>query len=342
MHRVTLLLLGLVMVLGLVNPAAAQVRDRVEEELRNTDEGLAQAREIVLESRSARAANIFQSAVRLQERAWEEFRSDRLLVAGKLTREAREVGMRALSTAREDGRLSQRAQRELEKGVTALTLARESFDGAPSDQARRLLEEARAQLERGRAQYQEANYEPAIRLAVSAQRLVKQALGTDAGTSVDLVLRQLERTDNLIQRVRDAVRESGDEDAARVLGQAQELQGKAWEAQRAGRLRMAYATTREARSIANRAAALIRGSVDGDTAAAALEETDRLLDRAREIIRDAGDERARKLLEKGTEHQVRAKDLLRDRDVRASLAETRVARSLAKRALSIAEGGSGI
>ena len=339
-HRSALLVVGLVLLLGPSPAAFAQGADRLEEELRRTDEGLQQAREVVLESRSARARIQLEQAGRVQERAWGAFRDGRPVIAAGLTREAREAGLRAVTLAREDGRLRERAQRELEKGVHALSVAREAFDTPPSDNARRLLEEARAQLERGRTQMQEAHYEPAIRLAVSAQRLVKQALGADAGAGADLVLRQIERTEELIDRVRDAVRESGNAEAARILEQAADLQSGAREAYREGRLRMAYAGTREARALANRAAALVRGAPDESAARDALEETDRLLDRTADLVRESGDDAARRMLDKARDHQSRARDLLGRDDVRTSLAETRVARSLAKRALALIGSGT--
>ena len=46
------------------------------------------------------------------------------------------------------------------------------------------------------------------------------------------------------------------------------------------------------------------------------------------------------MLDKARDHQSRARDLLGRDDVRTSLAETRVARSLAKRALALIGSGT--
>ena len=118
------------------------------------------------------------------------------------------------------------------------------------------------------------------------------------------------------------------------------VQSEAQEAYRDGRLVTAFTMTRQARNLVNRAALLAHGPLDDDSVSRALDETDRVLDTAAEIVDSSPSEIAEKLLEKAREHQVRAHDLADRGELRASLAETRVSRSLAKRALRLArEGG---
>jgi hypothetical protein len=312
--------------------------DRVEEALRRTDEALQRAREIVRETDSRRARELLERAAGLQDSAWKQHHGSHPVMAGRLTVEARRLALRAVALAKEDAALQSRARLEGERALRALQRARETFDGAPGPQAARRLEEARSQIERGRVQLHEQHYEAALRLTLSAQRLIKQALGSVAGEDGAAATRELERTDRLIERVLPVVRDSGDEEARRVLDSGMSLQNEAWEALRAGRLRMAYATTREARGLVNRAAALVRGPVDVDAVARALAETDRLLEQAADVVRDSRNERAIQLLERATEHQERASRFLGDERLRPALAETRVARSLAKRAMRMAQG----
>jgi tetratricopeptide (TPR) repeat protein len=332
----------LTLFLGSVSPCAAQgAGDRIREELMRTDDGLARAAEVVSESDSQRARELLKQARIVQDGAWGQFRSRHFTVAGRLTQEARKLGARALTMAREDNTLRNRAERELEKAARALRRARDELGENPNEQAVQLLEEARAQIQRGRQQLGEQNYEVALRLAVSAQRLIRQGAGTGVGGSDRRILRELERTDSLIDRARPIVRESGNEEAMRVLERAISLQDDAWGAYRDGRPRRALNFTREARSQVQRALVLARGPVDADRVAKALLETDRLLERAAEIMREAGDERAEQVLEKATEHQMRAKRLFDDEQYRKALAETRVARRLAMRAIRMVEEGGG-
>jgi tetratricopeptide (TPR) repeat protein len=319
-------------------PAAAQ-DDRVEEALVKTDEILARAADVVRESDSSRAREVLELARSVQDNAWSRFRDGRRLQAGTLTREARELGLRALNLAREDAGLRERARREGEKAQRAWEAARESL-GDPDGPARQLLEQARLLLEQGRVKFGEQRYEAAVRLFVSSQRLSRQAVGLAEPTDgLPRVLRELERTDALLERVRPLVEESGSDEAERILQHAFDLQRRAKEALRDGHPRAALAGTREARQLANRARLLAHGPVDSASVERALAETDRQIGRASEILADAGDATADALLDRARDHQRRARGLLGEGDLRPALAETRVARSLAKRALRIAEDG---
>jgi hypothetical protein len=60
-----------------------------------------------------------------------------------------------------------------------------------------------------------------------------------------------------------------------------------------------------------------------------------MIDRAADVVNVSGDEHARSLLERATEHQSRAHASLDSGNARRALAQTRVARQLAKRALQL-------
>jgi hypothetical protein len=338
-RAVAILATAIGLLAGATGAANAQIRDRLEDQLRTTDELIVRAREVVGESDSQRARESLERAERLQDEAWEEFRAERGVIAARLTVQARESALRALDLAREDSGLRSRAVREIERAVRALDAAREAFDGAPGDQALRLLDEARSQVERARVQLNEQHYEAAIRLAVSAQSLIQQALGTRDDVGGERVRRELDRTDNLIDRVRSSVRESGDAEAGQLLERGVALQSEAQESYRRGRFAVAHAMTLQARGLVNRAALLAHGPLDDDGVSRALEETDRVLESAGEIVSGSPAEIAERLVEKARDHQLRAHELADRGELRAALAETRVARSLAKRAIRLAQEG---
>jgi hypothetical protein len=337
----TLVAWTVLLLLASGSAAPAQTDSRLGDQLQRTDEALARAGEIVRESESLRARETFEQALNLQKIAWEKFRERQLLVSARLTGEARNLGARAVTMAREDAQLRARARREGEAAELALQRAREELGPAASPSARLLLERARSQIERGRVQFHEQHYEAALRLAISAQRLIRQALGAglNDGALGSRVLRELERTDHLIDRARTIVGDGDDPEARELLERAADLQHNAWSHYREGRHRVAQATTREARSLLQRAVSLVQGSVDPDRVERAVAETDRLLGRVAELVRDSGDEGAARTLENALEQQRQAKDLLREGQLRAALAKTRVARRLATRAAGMVETG---
>jgi tetratricopeptide (TPR) repeat protein len=328
--------------LSLTPEAGAQGGQDVEEALRRTDELLQQAAEVVRSADSQRARILLDQAYAIQRNAWTQFQNGHPRLATRLTIEARDLAKRAVRLAREDSSLRTRARRELEKAWDMLQRAREQL-GDVSDHAGRLLQEAHQQIERGRSQFQEQNYEPAMRLAISAQRLVRQALGSTGGAGgADRLERELERTDRLIERAREVIAGSDLPEARRALERAMSLQQDAWAAYRSERFRVALAATKEARNLAARVLKLVHGPMSSDRVERALSETDRLLDRAADIVTTAGDDTAARLVERAREHQAQARRLLGDGQLRPALAKTRVAAGLAKRAMRMVEGGGGL
>jgi hypothetical protein len=336
---VALLALGL---LASAGPAAAQGGDRVEQELRRTDQGLERAREIVSESGSERARTLLRSAAGVQETAWGQFHGRRWLHSLSLTREARQIAARAVVLARQDQSLEVRARREVERAERDLGRAAELAGDRPSPQVEHLLRESRGLIERGRVEYHEQHYEAALRLALSARRLVRQAVGLSGGDrEMPRVLRELERTENLLERVGPVVRDAGDEDALRALERGESMQASAWTAYRDGNARLAHTQTREARGLVNRARAAVRGPVNDEAVRRALRESQNVLDRASELVREADDSQARALLGRAESHQERARRMVDDGRLRQALAEIRVARTIATRAIRLVEEGGG-
>ena len=107
---------------------------------------------------------------------------------------------------------------------------------------------------------------------------------TDGAEGPDRLQRELERTDRLIERAREAIGDSDLPEAIRALERATNLQQDAWAAFRAEKFRVALAATREARNLAAYVLKLVRGPVSTEQVQRGLSETDRLLDRATEIF----------------------------------------------------------
>ena len=138
-------LIAVAVLLMVCSPAAAQNgqnRERARQELQRTDELLQHASSVVHETDSIRARDLVETARGIQQNAWKSFDGDHLLVAGRMTLEARELASRAVNLAREDAVTRERAVREMERASREIGRAREHLDGATGAEARRLLEEA--------------------------------------------------------------------------------------------------------------------------------------------------------------------------------------------------------
>jgi hypothetical protein len=318
-------------------PLPAQEPTRIEDELRRTDERLEQADAIIREGQSERAIVLLDQAKRVQRTAWETFRSSRPLAAARLTFEARQMAQRAVGIAREDISIRNRAVRELEIALTLYDDVKGRITESGSESARRLLDEARAQIDRGRTQLGEQHYDAALRLALSSQRLLRRALRlTDDMGGIARAEIELQRTDAILERARPLVSESQDQEAQLLFDRAVEIQARAAEAFRAGEFRIAFPRTREARSLAHRSLARIRGPIGPSRVQEEIARTDEALSRAAESIEHSGKAEAQRLLTSARNHQERARQLLDKQQLRPSLAQTIVARRLALRAATMA------
>jgi hypothetical protein len=318
-------------------PLPGQEPTRIEDELRRTDERLEQADGIIREGQSERAIILLDQAKRVQRTAWENFRGGRPLAATRLTFEARQLAQRAVGIAREDISIRNRAVRELEIALTLHDDVKGRITASGSESARRLLDEARAQIDRGRTQLGEQHYDAALRLALSSQRLLRRAvrLIDDMG-GIGRAEIELQRTDAILERARPLVSESQDEEAQLLFDRAVEIQARAAEAFRAGEFRIVFPRTREARSLAHRSLARIRGPVGPSRVQEEIARTDEALSRAAESIEQSGKAEAQRLLSSARTHQERARQLLDKQQLRLSLAQTIVARRLAMRAATMA------
>ncbi|MCA9752680.1 MAG: hypothetical protein KC591_10850 [Gemmatimonadetes bacterium] len=344
--RLPLMLLAAALVLG---PAIARAQGgggdgpggRLEDALLRTDEQLARAEEIVDQSGSERAHVLLQAALRLQEGAWERFHGNQLLIAARRTQEAREAGARAVRLARQDDGLRERATREVELAERSLAQSQDS-DFEPPPPAQRMLREAAMLSERARLQLQEQRFEAALRLAVSARRMLRQADALSGGDrDRPRVLRELERTDHLIERVEPVIGDSGDDAAAALLEKGTNLQERAWQSWEDGKARLAFVETREARSLANRAHQQVSGPLDAAFVEAALVRTEERLERASEEVGGSDRPVAQALLRRAQERQRLAHDLFDAGDLRGALAQTRIAGTLAARAGQLAKEAGG-
>lgn len=339
------------LMIALSAPASAQAGDRtrLEQELRRTDTLIQEAHEAVARSESERARRLLENAVMVQQVAWRQFERcglDNLGAcrnAAEATTRARREVRHAIQVAREQSGQERAAQQVMDSTRQrldeALRVLREQRLDNP--QALRLLEQAGMQLERAAEQFRERHFDAALGLAQSAARLLQQALnlGNDEHWNPDRIRRELERTERLHERAAPVIHDSGNEHALKQLAAAEQLQVKAQQAFGEQHLLLALRLTRQARNLLQKALRLIEGPADAELVERAIRQADNLIARAEPVIRESGDERAVRLLEKGLDRQRQARDLLDAEQLHAALAQTRVARNLVQQALELVQRG---
>jgi hypothetical protein len=159
--------------------------------------------------------------------------------------------------------------------------------------------------------------------------------------SRDDFLRELERTDQIIERARDIVSASENSLAIEYLDQAVKLQTLARSAFSGARLGDAKRLTIQARERAYTAVRIAEQSGSAEFLRFMLERTDAVLDRIAPLIRESGAELAHRMLDAALEQQRRARDALSSGRPRAALSLTLQSRDRAMRALRLAESAEG-
>ncbi len=220
------------------------------------------------------------------------------------------------------------------------------------EQAQMLLsgtEDERAQLEvnaavdlQTRAKAAFAQSPPQLRLAMGltleARGHADRAIALIRGLpDPDRVLVQLERTSEILERVRERISECDNDRAHALLRVALSMQVRAEEAAQSGHYLAALQLTMSARERAFRALRLCNLEEDRkDSAERALRRTDDVISRAQDTVAEHGNEQARQVLARAVELQSRATAEFHAEHYEASLRLTLAARAMAHRAVRLA------
>jgi hypothetical protein len=296
---------------------------------------LAQAEALVRQTNSVKARAALDAARKLHEGSQRLLREDRPRIAAVTVKEAREAILRAIAIARREVKLESNAIRTIERAGSRLEQARSSLDeyggrddGAPG----KLVEEAGVQLQRSRDNMQEHMFEVALHLAKASEELSSRALRMmkAGGVSPGRVRREIGRTDDVIARAQE--RASGNR---AVLEEAIDIQRRAKENARSGRLRLALEQTARARDIALRLlkSAGASGELSEESAGRALAFTDEVLDRARRYASENQLDEALGRVAEAERVQDEAKSRYRERRLQPAMRMTLRARNMAKDAV---------
>ncbi len=229
-------------------------------------------------------------------------------------------------------------QTALERTDDLIARAQEIVTGTDNQQALDELAFAVRLQADARVQFTAAHYRLALDLTLRARLRADRAIALVKGLpDPDRVLVQLERTRELLDRVRERIEECDSDRARALLRAAFEMQVRAETSAREGRYLAALQLTLSARERAHRALRICNLQDNmREAAERGLARTDELIARARELIQEHANERARQALDRAIEVQAEAWVQFRAEHFEASLRLTQSARTFAHRAIRIA------
>lgn len=333
-------------------PARAQLGpalvELLERQLERTDAVLERVAPQVQEANRPRVQSLLDEAIALQKIARQLFadidsgpavgdrgKGQRILAN---TQRARDLALQAERRVREEASLEERARLQIERGRRAFEELRDRV-ASPSDQQRHLMEEAARLLDTAERHFQDQSFEVALRLADSANALLR---GVVVGLGPRLlnrehVERELQRTRDLIERATQQ-RDRLNDAQHRRLEDAVRLQERAEDALRLSRPALSLELTLEAR-------ALVRGLLAPGGEAVTAEDVSLALDRLdaklEQLRADGGADwspAVRKLVDDSLAARQRALDELARENPAGALAQMRLALDLLGRAARELEG----
>ncbi len=315
--------------------AFAQQGDKARQELETTDRRIEQAEPIIRESGNEDARRRFDDARNKQRAAWANFHQRQYVRAVSMTLNARFVVRHALELAKfNPGQVAEEIRRTSDRmqEVKPIIMA------SGVKEAINLWRIAEGELETARRHYDAREYRLALKFTFAARQhgrkafdLVKRQGGRDR------VVREIERTDQMIEQAREQAGTATDKRVLELLLRARDWQHVAVAALHSGELVRALKTTLASRDLLLRAWEMARGAANRELVEQALAETDRLISDWRDVIRESRVEEARVLLERALVHQRTARELYAARELKPAFQETVLARRLLNRAIELAQ-----
>jgi hypothetical protein len=228
-------------------------------------------------------------------------------------------------------------QRELETTDLRIERAETIVSGSGNESARLELEQAVSLQTRAKEELAAGHPRIALDLTYRARGHADRAIALVRGLpDPDRVRTQLERTRELVERVRDQIEECSNDRARAMLHAATEMQSRAEAAAEASRYLAALQLTRGARERALDALRLCNLQEDlRDSSERALRRTDEVIARAQDRVSEHPSEQARQTLARAVDLEDRATREFRAGHFEASLRLTQNARALAFRAIRL-------
>lgn len=339
--RMTIIAIGaLVIMLAGVSNAFAQGGNELtnaRREFEITQSVIEKVKRLVDESDNRRAHDALRLAIDTQREAGENLLSQRARMGRQLTMIARDYAIRAGKLAGEPHENREFVFRQLQKTREILRRVRDQVREEDGQRVTDLMRTAFERQDQAEAAFREQHFRVALRMTNLARELSQRAMDMtkgEAGGGPAAVEQALRRTDEALGRIS---RELGDARPP-LLKEAYELQDRATNHFRQGRLGPALKLTLTARDLAQRAK---REATEGDGHGAVEREIDATRDflaRAEALVQEAGSEEGRALVREGYSHLSEAQAHLENDELVAARAQLKLARRKAERAMEVAGG----
>lgn len=328
------LFLTLLITVGL----SAQTSDDILFELNQTDRVIERVTPLVEQSENSEAKSMLAEARRIQAQAWEAYHARRYRFALGQTRYARKKARDAAALVE----ISPERVRE-ELRLTAELMERVRMMVARVEDARttELWNMAQTEQATARQSYEIREYRRALKFTYAA-RMHAREIADLLGRYVDPDRFEaiLAKTSRLLERVRLALAETGNQRSLELLRKALELQTRARNTYGSRELRIALKLTMAAREMAFRALEIGLGSASREVVEQALAATSEMLDDwAGQLADETADTEAARLLDQARSLQQTAREQLAAGQNSAALNSTNRARRLLQRAIELIQSG---
>jgi hypothetical protein len=326
---------SLLLMLVCLTLALAQSAQDVAEELRRTDQVIRDAKPLVEASRIQEAKQLLVTAVEQQSNAWQAY--DR-----KMLRRAQDLTLRARRSAQLAARLAEvdpeRIREEVRRTASFMDETGPLIRRANDPRANELWKMAQSEQATAEDALRRQRYGIAAKFTLAAREHVRSAAAVlKRWIDPERVARVLDRTDEVIRRMAELVRASGNQKAMDLFDKAVELQRQARAALRDRRLMLAVKLSLAGRELLLKAWEIAQGRLTGEVVERAIAETDELIGEWTGIIRQPGNNQAGELLDQAVAHLDAARVHLAAQRLKPALAEANTARKLVKRAIELVQ-----
>lgn len=342
LHRKIILIFLSILAMSLLgSTAAAQSRDEVSGDLDKTDRLIERAEEVVRETGSEIGQSYLDHAYELQALAKDAYKGNRYQMTRKLTLAAREQATKAIGAVQESNNNASTVDRQIERTDEIIRRAQDVVSVVDNQKAASLLETALSTQLEAREFLKDGRLKIALTATLKARELAKKTIESaesDRGGK-GLVERELHRTDELIVRAVDrADRLGSNGTVGELLQGAKEIQTTAYDDFRAGKLRAAMDRTERARDVTNKALKQIEEDVTPERVGKYIDQTERLISQAKELLLESPNSEAEKLLETAESYQTNASSSFSENSFETAIVEAKAARELVNKALTLIGG----
>lgn len=231
------------------------------------------------------------------------------------------------------------ARRELELTDALLLKAQRLVidEGCPSKKAHELLDQARNLQQEAWMAHNRGQHRLALSGTRAARGLAQEAI--KIAERWRFVVRQIQSTRELLDEATKMVRVSQNPRAAALLEMALSQFERGQGALREGQIEQAFHLLKNANKLAREIITMLQQEdVGRERVGRELDRTDRLIDKARPLIEESGDEKARALLDRGVQTQIKAREFFNQGRYELAHQLTLNARELLVKALRMVEG----